>query len=379
MSRRAGSLLVLALASIASAVSVANAQPQPDPTTQPPAPTTQPSPPAPTPAPAPLPPTGRIGDDAPLPEGTDYIPPPDAAKPRDIRGADAADDGTKAIRRRGLSTARIFRGPFSTSRLFSMPTADVIGAYMLTLSGDASLLQDTGILTSAGVVSIGFGDIAQLEYRHTAAISVTGINAPLPAAGVQIKIPIPEYKNVPAFGIAFRLGVPRTESLGETTIEETVTDFYFVGRLRFEFARWLTLHGGVRYSRARIELFGDRAGTENTKTEQGLALPTAGYEIAMNKEAKIVGEIAFAPRFTYMPGPDTKPEIGYGVLGRLGLRWAVLPSVIIDGSINYQTDVGQLQNAARFDHVVTWDIRLGAEVFVPWGALACRAAGVFCD
>jgi len=30
-----------------------------------------------------------------------------------------------------------------------MPTADVIGAYMLTLSGDASLVQDAGSLTSA--------------------------------------------------------------------------------------------------------------------------------------------------------------------------------------------------------------------------------------
>jgi hypothetical protein len=329
--------------------------------------------PAPPPAPAPAPSGGRIGDDPSVPDPAyDPVPPPATAKPY-------VDDGTRAIRRRDLSRARIFRGPFSTSRLFSMPTADVVGAYMLTLSGDASLLQSTGILTSAGVLSMGFGDIAQLEYRHTAAISVTGVNAPLPSAGVQLKIPIPEYKNVPAFGIAFRLGVPRTEQLGDTVIEETVTDFYLVGRLRFELARWLTLHGGARYSRARIELFGDRSGTENTKAEHGLWLPTAGYEIAMNKEAKIVGEIALAPRFTYMPGPDTKPEIGYGLLGRLGLRWAVIPSVIIDGSINYQTDVGQITNAARIDHVVTWDIRLGAEVFVPWGALACRAAGVFCD
>jgi hypothetical protein len=28
---------------------------------------------------------------------------------------------------------------------------------------------------------------------------------------------------------------------------------------------------------------------------------------------------------------------------------------------------------------VTWDIRLGAEVFIPWGALACRATGAFCE
>jgi hypothetical protein len=289
------------------------------------------------------------------------------------------DDGTRALRRRDLSRARVFRGPFSTSRLFSMPTADVIGAYMLTLSGDASLLQEAGVLTSAGVVSIGFGDIAQLEYRHTSAISVTGVNAPLPAVGVQIKIPLAERANVPAFGVAFRLGVPRTERLGETAIEEVVTDLYLVGRLRFAFAPWLTLHGGARISSARIELSGDRTGSENTLAERRLTLPAGGYEIAMSRDAKIVGELALAPRFTFMPGPETRPEIGYGVLGRLGLRWAVIPSVIIDGSISYQTDIGRIADAATLDAIVQWDIRLGAEVFVPWGALACRAAGVFCD
>jgi hypothetical protein len=80
-----------------------------------------------------------------------------------------------------------------------------------------------------------------------------------------------------------------------------------------------------------------------------------------------------------MPGEATAPEIGYGVLGRLGLRWAVIPSVIIDGSINYQTEFGRIADVATLDAIVQWDIRLGAEVFVPWGALACRAAGVFCD
>jgi hypothetical protein len=310
-------------------------------------------------------------DPAPAPGQPEPPPPPSPGLP--------PDDGTRALRRPDLSIARIFRGPFSTSRLFSMPTADVIGAYMLTLSGDASLLQEAGVLTSAGVVSIGFGDIAQLEYRHTSAIGVTGVNAPLPAVGVQLKLPIPEYRNVPAFGVAFRLGVPRTEQLGDTVIEEAVTDLYLVGRLRFEIAPWLTLHGGARISSARIELSGDRTGSENTRTDRRLTLPTGGYEIAMSKDAKIVGELALAPRFTFMPGIDTRPEVGYGVLGRLGLRWSVTPSVIIDGSINYQTDIGRIADAATLDAIVQWDIRLGAEVFVPWGALACRAVGVFCD
>jgi hypothetical protein len=275
---------------------------------------------------------------------------------------------------------QMFRGPFQSSRLFAMPTADVVGAYVLSLSADGSLLQQPGVLTSAGVLAIGFGDIAQLEYRHTGAISVTGIDAPLPAAGVQLKIPIPEHAYVPAFGIAVHVGVPRDEHFGPTTIEETVTDFYFVARERL--APWLVLHGGVRVSPAKLVLTGDPAQSDAT-LKRTLALPTSGLEIAMNTEARIVAEVAAVPQFMWMAagsGAGEPASIGYGLLARLGLRWRVLPSVVFDGSLGYQlqTEDAQVGGGPR-DIVQQWDIRLGAEVFVPWGALACRALGAFCD
>lgn len=290
--------------------------------------------------------------------------------------ADPAAEQAGPTRDKDHTLTQIFRGPFRTSRLFSMPTADVIGAYMLSISGDGSLLQETGLLTSAGVLAAGFGDLAQLEYRHSAAISVTGVNAPLPGVGVQVKIPIPEYPNVPVLGVAFRLGVPRTESLMDTDVVEQVTDLYIVGRWRLTALDWLTLHGGTRISSAKIELSGARTVSPVKKT---LYLPTAGYDIRMNDAARIVGEIALAPQFSWEPGSEADPTIGYGLLGRLGMRWAVLPSVIIDGSIGYQLEVANAAPATGPNAVVQWDIRLGAEVFVPWGALACRAAGVFCE
>ena len=115
---------------------------------------------------------------------------------------------------------RSFRGPFQSSRLFAMPTADVLGAYMLTLSGDGSLLQQTG--------AAHLGRCARDRLRRHRAARVppqrrrsasTGVNAPVPAVGVQLKIPIPERPNVPAFGVAFRLGVPRTETFGATDVD----------------------------------------------------------------------------------------------------------------------------------------------------------------
>jgi hypothetical protein len=290
-------------------------------------------------------------------------------------------DTHPAARTPDASLGTIFHGPFQSSRLFSIPTADVVGAYVMSVSGEGSLLQQTGVLTSAGVIAIGFGDIAQLEYRQSAAISVTGVDAPIPAVGIQVKIPIPEHPNVPAFGIAFRLGVPRGEQFDSTSVVEKVTDVYLVGRLRFTALPWLTLHGGVRGSSASIELTGDPTRSDgHFKGERTLWLPAGGYEVAMTSSAKLVGEIELAPQFSWTPGATADPKIGYAVLGRLGLRWSIVPSVVMDSSIGYQLDAVDASPASGLRDVVSaWDIRLGAEVFVPWGALACRAVRVFCD
>jgi hypothetical protein len=252
-----------------------------------------------------------------------------------------------------------------------MPTADVVGAYVLSLSGEGSLLQNPGVLTSAGVIAVGFGDIAQLEYRHTEAIGITGLDAPVPAVGVQLKLPIPEHSGIPAIGVAFRLGVPRGELQGGKLVDETVTDLYLVGRLRFASLPWLTLHGGTRISSAKAAPAGQDA------IVRTLVLPTAGYEIAMNPTATIIGEIALAPQFQWMPAIEPAPAIGRGLLGRLGMKWRVVPAIVLEGSLGYQVD--DAAPTEGFDAVVTWDIRLGAAVFVPWGALACRAVGVFCN
>jgi hypothetical protein len=286
--------------------------------------------------------------------------------------ADPDDDAHELPRKPDATLGLMFRGPFRSARLFAMPTTDVVGAYVLTISGEGSLLQSPGVLTSAGVLAIGFGDIAQLEYRHTEAIGVTGLNAPVPAAGVQLKIPIPEYPNVPAFGVAFRLGVPRSEVIEGKLVDETVTDLYLVGRLRLSAAPWLTLHGGARISSAKAV-----PAAPDPSVQRTLFLPAAGFEIAMNRWATIVGEVAVAPQFQWMPEVQAAPSIGRGLLGRIGMKWRLLPAFVLEGSLGYQLD--DAAPTEGFDAVVTWDIRLGAAVFVPWGALACRAVGVFCN
>jgi hypothetical protein len=281
------------------------------------------------------------------------------------------------LRRRDATLVDLLRLPYRSSRLFAMPIADVVGAYQLTISGDGSLLQETGVLSFAGVIALGFGDLAQLEYRHTAAISVEHTSAPVPAIGVQLKAPIPEKKYVPALAVAFRLGRPRRETFGATTVDESVTDLYFVTRL----ALWgalerVTLHAGLRVSSAKIDIGGDR---ELEPVDKYVVLPAFGLDIKATPSAHFVAEAGLVPQFRYDRDTGAPPTIGRGLLGRIGVRWFVVPAFSIDGSVGYQLEVAGSRAADGLDDVVQWDIRIGAELFIPWGALACKGFGIFCQ
>jgi hypothetical protein len=287
------------------------------------------------------------------------------------RGVAHADpDEAPAVRKPDATAGEIFGGPFTSSRLFAMPVADVVGAYMVSASFDGSLLQQPGVLTSEGALAIGFGDLAQLEYRHTEVVSVTGVDAPVPTVGAQLELPIPARPNVPALAVAYRQGLTRSEQVAGQAVNEKDTDVYVVMRERFAAAPWLTLHAGMRIALGHIDVSG---GTSGDRT---LVLPTGGIDLAMSATAHLIAEAAQVPSFTLAPSPS----IGKAVLARIGLRWRVIPAVSLDASLGYQRDAADAQaGGGPRDIVQQWDIRLGVEVFVPWGALACRALGAFCE
>ena len=286
--------------------------------------------------------------------------------------ADPDPDTGPPPRKPDASAGAMFGGPFTSSRLFAMPVADVVGAYMFSASFDGSLLQQPGVLTSEGVFAVGFGDLAQLEYRHTEVVSVTRVDAPVPTVGAQLKLPIPAGPNIPAIAIAYRQGLSRGEQVDASTVTEKVTDLYIVLRERFALAPWLTFHAGLRVSPTHIDVSG------GSSSDRTLVLPTGGIELAMNKRARLIAEAALVPSFALTTPTD--PTIGSAVLGRFGLRWALIPAITLDASVGYQLDTPDVQaGSGPRDLVQQWDIRLGAEVFVPWGALACRALGVFCE
>jgi|JI10StandDraft_1071094.scaffolds.fasta_scaffold44911_3 hypothetical protein len=292
-----------------------------------------------------------------------------------VTASTAHADDAAPLRRRDATVAEIFAGPFRSPRLFAMPVADVVGAFQLSLSGDGSLLQEPGLLTSAGVAAIGFGDVAQIEYRHTTAIGIGRLTAPVPAVGVQLQAPLP--RTWPALAIAFRLGVPRREAIGDAPVDETVTDLYLVTRVTLpRRLAGITLHGGARVSSARIARpdLGEDGAAQRT-----MILPTVGVDVPAGTSARAIAEVGLAPQFRFDPAIEPRPRVDYGLLGRAGVRWAITPAVVLDASVGYQLEVARMRPAEGPGSLVQWDIRLGGEVFVPWGALVCRATGGFCE
>ena len=261
-----------------------------------------------------------------------------------------------------------------------MPTANVVGAYQISLSGDASLLSETNALSTSSVVAIGFGDIAQLEYRSSAAITTLDPNPiRLPTLGVQLKAPYKPPRFVPELAVALRFGLASTELSADGMIEheQQATDLYAVARLPLG---RLVLHGGLRASQAQITSTAvNEGGAVPEDMDQLLLLPTFGVEFQVTDETIIAAEVARVPMF--MPGDGTRPsEIGGGFFSRAGIRWRLLPWLVMDASIGYRIEVERVDSVdSMADALVDWDMRLGGEIFIPWGAVLCRKAGAFCE
>ncbi len=255
-----------------------------------------------------------------------------------------------------LRAAMAKRG--NTSRLFYMPVADTVGAYEMALSYDGSLLEEPGLLSSAGVLAVGVGNLAQIDYRHISAIGIDGGSVPLPSVGVQLKLPFNTGQMIPALAISYRIGIAHEEGDAVQKSDEVYAVAHFVLPLG------LDLHAGLRVASASLEFNGQ-------KSEVTEWYPAIGLAHEVGSKVTTILEVGRAPKFDLIDGA---PVINSGVTGRLGLRWRVHPRLSFDASAGYLAQgLGTDPN-----DLLAWDIRLGGEVFVPWGALACESLSLFC-
>ncbi len=261
--------------------------------------------------------------------------------------------------------------------LFNMPTEQTVGAYQLLIRGDGSLVKEPGVLSFAGLIAVGIGELGQLEYRHTGAISLGNRSAPLPTAGMQLLVPIPERWKVPQIGVAFRLGVLHEDAIDEVEIAERVSDLYFVSSFRLPGAMSpVQLHGGVRVSSAEAIVKSQGMDDDPLKTRETLLLPSIGWSAQMNPDARIIGEAEWVPRF--VAGGENQPvRIETGILGRLGVDWRMNSYFALNASIGYTLE--SPSTLARDGiNLMNWDIRLGGEFFLPWRKPLCRNLSFIC-
>ena len=137
------------------------------------------------------------------------------------------------------------------------------------------------------------------------------------------------------------------------------------------------LHGGVRISAAAIDSEGEGAPED---AEQTLFLPAGGIEVQVTRQTHIAAELAQVPLFA--PGDASRPsDVRGGMFGRGGIRWRVAPWLVMDASVGYRIEVERLEMSvdSMANALVDWDIRLGGEIFIPWGAVLCRSSGRFCE
>ncbi|MEZ4362002.1 MAG: hypothetical protein R3B48_17560 [Kofleriaceae bacterium] len=290
--------------------------------------------------------------------------------------AGTADAEEVLVRRPDASWREIFRGPFGVSQLFAMPTANVVGAYQLRLYGDASLLSERDVLSTSSVAALGFGDLAQLEYRQSAAISHRSRELfGLPSLGVQFEVPLRERRYVPRFGLALRFGLPHEDvDRPNLSFDERATDLYLVTSLVLS---RVELHVGTRISAASIEPTSADGGQAVKET---LILPAVGLGWGISAHTSILVEASMIPRFE-LPTDADAGAIGADPYGRAGVRWFALPWLTLDASVGYHVEIERRDRAPNTSGsaLVDWDIRLGGELAIPWGAVVCRSVGVFCS
>jgi hypothetical protein len=297
--------------------------------------------------------------------------------PAEDSAARAEPAARQPIRRAGASWREVFRGPFRPSQLFAMPTAHVVGAYQLRLHGDASLLSERDVLSTSSVAALGFGDLAQLEYRQSAAIRDASREVfGLPSLGVQFELPLRERRYVPRIGLALRFGLPRLDgSAGPAQrFEERATDLYIV--LSADLGR-AELHLGSRVTAAALT---PADAPDDGAVKRTLLLPAAGVNVAVGASSSLLLEAAMVPRFE-LPTANTAGAIAADPYGRAGVRWVALSWLTIDASVGYHLELERRGERPRGDSdaLVDWDIRIGGELAIPWGAVVCRSVAIFCS
>lgn len=274
------------------------------------------------------------------------------------------------------------------SRLFSVPTANVLGSKDIRLIGGGAF----GVATSSsflGTIGLGLGDIAEVEFSTVGLVNnLTQASPSVPTSAFKLKL-VPEnflgLSFFPMLSIGIRSSANWSDVQSERSMilqnsEWVMDDIASIGyNTRFTTLYGVTsiklgrlsLHGGLDLTDVRVRdtsvkyNFNSSYYDPNEK-QKNLIGGFAGFDFESNPQTKIMFEVKTISNYRFNVGKnEIEVENGYLAIG--GIRFFFTKWFSIDTGVWYQSN---------YKGIADSQIRLGLNLFIPGGSIAKIPAAI---
>ncbi|MFC1619716.1 hypothetical protein ACFL45_07200 [Candidatus Neomarinimicrobiota bacterium] len=281
---------------------------------------------------------------------------------------------------RQLQVQRFISGRVDPPRLYTVPVARVLGSMDVRVmgGGDFGVATDKSFL---GTVSIGLGDIAEVEFSTVG--MVTNISrgaAVFPTSAFKLLL-IPENRwHIPTLAIAFRNSSNwqdvRSDAkrlaqyadnvkygISRVGYDTRFTTMYGVATMR----GWsMAIHGGISLTDIRVRdlsvFSSDYIGryTDAEEKQKNVIGAFIGFDVESNPQTKLLFEARTVSSYHYNP-ETSEIEIREAYLAIGGVRFFFNSWLSTDVGIWYQS---------TFKGIADMQIKIGLNLYIPSGSIA---------
>jgi len=268
---------------------------------------------------------------------------------------------TAADERVQPGTTSEFR-PMDVSRLFTIPTANVLGSFRADLNGGGtfSAEKERGFL---GRAAVGLGDVAEVEFSTLSILnSLKARSSGFPTTALKMRI-FGERARRPAVACMLR----GTTGWRELDSDRSPIDFYRASydtrltRLHVIGSKTIastSVHLGIGWVDVRVKGPSTSGGeVQSGESQTNLFAPFAGFAVQVNPLTLIMGEIETSPRYKFPAGSEfSHPEVERAWSAVLGVRFFFTDWLATDAGAGYRSD---------FDGIADASIRAAATIMLP--------------
>lgn len=285
-----------------------------------------------------------------------------------------------------LSPLGAMRTASQPSRLFSVPTAEILQSMEISFSGGGAFGVEGGTAILKNFI-IGLGGIAEVEFTTSGMTNrLTGKSERLPSSSFKVSL-IPErFKNVWFLpDIAVQLRSASWQSLeGESDQlrseykgynDQIAGNLHAINRLQKRFSilyliigKRISSLGSIQIGLSQTDIrtkggyqtiylrdYGTYDTIDIQELQESFISPFGGIEIIANKSTRLMAEIQSVPLFDYnFKKKDI--EITQTWLGVAGVRFFIMEWLSLDTGVKYQSD---------FDGIADAEIDIGINFVIP--------------